>query len=182
MSSTAARPIIEAMCWAHARHKFFDLARLNKAPITIEAIERIDALFAIERDINGKPPPERARVRNERSRPLVTELETWLRKQRVKLSVKNEVAKAITYSLNQWRGLVRFLDDGRLCMSNNAAERALRCLFCAKILSCEGGNENVFGDVGACCDGGATDFGEVVAIGSVDAFEQAKLAQATDVP
>jgi len=128
MSSTAARPIIEAMCWAHARHKFFDLARLNKAPITIEAIERIDALFAIERDINGKPPPERARVRNERSRPLVTELETWLRKQRVKLSAKNEVAKAITYSLNQWRGLVRFLDDGRLCMSNNAAERALRCV------------------------------------------------------
>jgi len=93
MSSTAARPIIEAMCWAHVRHKFFDLARLNKAPITIEAIERIDALFAIERDINGKPPPERARVRNERSPPLVTELETWLRKQRVKVSAKNEWAK-----------------------------------------------------------------------------------------
>jgi hypothetical protein len=52
----------------------------------------------------------------------------WLRKQRVKLSAKNEIAKAITYSLNQWRGLVRFLDDGRLCMSNNAAERALRCV------------------------------------------------------
>jgi transposase len=121
-------PIIEAMCWAHARRKFFDLARLNKAPIAIEAVERIDALFAIERDINGKPPPERQRVRNERSRPLVTELGTWLRKQRAKLSTKNEVAKAITYSLNQWRGLIRFLDDGRLCMSNNAAERALRCV------------------------------------------------------
>jgi transposase len=121
-------PIVEAMCWAHARRKFFDLARINKAPIAIEAVERIDALFAIERDINGKPPPERARVRNEHSRPLVTELETWLRKQRVKLSAKNEIAKAITYSLNQWRGLVRFLDDGRLCMSNNAAERAVRCV------------------------------------------------------
>src|SRR6516162_3984994 len=121
-------PIIEAMCWAHARRKFFDLARLSKAPIAIEAVERIDALFAIERDINGKPPLERARVRNERSRPLVTELGTWLRKQRAKLSAKNEVAKAITYSLNQWRGLIRFLDDGRLCMSNNAAERALRCV------------------------------------------------------
>ena len=121
-------PIIEAMCWAHARRKFFDLARLNKAPIAIEAVERIDALFAIERDANGKPPPERARVRNERSRPLVTDLETWLRKQRAKLSAKNEVAKAITYSLNQWRGLTRFLDDGRLCVSNNAAERALRCV------------------------------------------------------
>jgi hypothetical protein len=101
---------------------------LAKAPIAIEAVERIDALFAIERDINGQPPPERARVRNERSRPLVTELEPWLRKQRAKLSAKNEVAKAITYSVNQWRGLIRFLDDGRLCMSNNAAERALRCV------------------------------------------------------
>jgi transposase len=121
-------PIIEALCWAHARRKFFDLARINKAPIAIEAVERMDALFAIERDINGKPPPERACVRNERSRPLVTELETWLRKQRAKLSAKNEVAKAITYSLNQWHGLIRFLDDGRLCMSNNAAERALRCV------------------------------------------------------
>jgi transposase len=113
---------------AHARRKFFDLARLAKAPIAIEAVERIDALFAIERDIAGKPPPERARVRNEHSRPLAAELETWLRKQRAKLSAKNEVAKAIAYSLNQWRGLIRFLDDGRLCMSNNAAERALRCV------------------------------------------------------
>ena len=126
MSSTAARPIIEAMCWAHVRHKFFDLARLNKAPITIEAIERIDALFAIERDINGKPPAERKRIRNEQSRPLVVALEAWLRQQRAKLSAQSETAKAITYSLNRWTGLIGFLDDGRLCMSNNAAERALR--------------------------------------------------------
>src|SRR3984957_13001769 len=121
-------PIVEAICWAHARRKFFDLARLNKAPIAIEAVERIDALFAIERDINGKPPPQRRRVRNDHSRPLATALETWLRKQRAKLSAKNEVAKAIAYSLNRWSGLTRFLDDGRLCMSNNAAERALRCV------------------------------------------------------
>jgi transposase len=121
-------PIVEAMCWAHARRKFFDLARLSKAPIAIEAVERIDALFAIERDINGKPPPQRQRVRNEHSRPLVTELERWLRKQRAKLSAGNQVAKAIAYSLNRWSGLARFLDDGRLCMTNNAAERALRCV------------------------------------------------------
>ena len=119
-------PIVEAMCWAHARRKFFDLARINKAPIAIEAVERIDALFAIEREINGKSPQERQRVRNEHSRPLVTELETWLREQRAKLSSKNEIAKAIHYSLKRWPALTRFLDDGRLCMSNNAAERALR--------------------------------------------------------
>jgi transposase len=64
-------PIVETACWAHARRKFFDLARLNKAPIAIEAVARIDALFAIERDINGLPPDERRQVRQERSRPRV---------------------------------------------------------------------------------------------------------------
>jgi transposase len=121
-------PIVEAACWAHARRKFFDLARLNKAPIAIEAVERIDDLFAIEREINGTTPPQRLAVRNERSRPLVAELETWLRQQRARLSSKNDVAKAIQYSLKRWGALTRFLDDGRLCMSNNAAERAVRCV------------------------------------------------------
>jgi len=119
-------PILEAACWAHARRKFFDLARLNKAPIAIEAVERIDALFAIEREINGVLPNERHAVRVERSRPLVGELEIWLRQQRAKLSSKNETAKAIDYSLKRWAAFTRFLDDGRLCMSNNAAERAVR--------------------------------------------------------
>jgi transposase len=119
-------PIVEAACWAHARRKFFDLARLNKAPIAIEAVERIDALFAIEREINGASPQQRLLARNQHSRPLVVELETWLRQQRAKLSAKNETAKAIQYSLKLWGALTRFLDDGRLCMSNNAAERALR--------------------------------------------------------
>jgi len=71
-------PIIEATCWAHARRKFFDLARLKKAPIAIEAVARIDALFAIEREINGMTPDQRLRVRNERSRPLIADLEIWL--------------------------------------------------------------------------------------------------------
>jgi transposase len=119
-------PIVEAMCWAHARRKFFDLARISKAPIALEAVERIDALFAIECEINVKPPQERQRVRNERSRPLVTALEAWLREQRGKLSGKSATAKAIAYSLTRWTELIRFLDDGRLCISNNAAERALR--------------------------------------------------------
>jgi len=119
-------PITEAVCWAHARRKYFDLARIKKAPIALEAIDRFDALFAIEREINGQPPPERQRVRQERSRPRVAALETWLREQRAKLSANSEMAKAIAYSLNRWDGLCRFLDDGRLCMSNNAAERAVR--------------------------------------------------------
>jgi transposase len=121
-------PIIEAACWAHARRKFFDLARINKAPIAVEAVERIDALFAIEREINGLTPQERAAVRNEHSRPLVSALEVWLREQRAKLSGQSETAKAIAYSLTRWAALTRFLDDGRLCMSNNAAEREIRAV------------------------------------------------------
>ena len=119
-------PIIQAACWAHGRRKFFDLARLNKAPIAAAAVERIDVLFAIEREINGLTPPERARVRQERSRPLMIELQTWLREQRARLSKNSDTTKAINYSLNRWDAFARFLDDGRLCMSNNAAERELR--------------------------------------------------------
>ncbi len=114
--------------WAHARRKFFDLPRLDKAPIAIEAVARIDALFAIERDINGLLPEERRQVRHERSRPRVEALGVWLREQHAKLSPRGKVAKAIAYSLNAWDALLRFLDDGRLCMTNNAAERALRCI------------------------------------------------------
>ena len=127
-ASRKAGPIIEAACWAHARRKFFDLARINKAPIAIEAVERIDALFAIEREINGLAPQQRVGVRTERSRPLIIELESWLREQRARVSKNSDTGKAIDYSLKRWAALTRFLDDGRLCMSNNAAERELRAI------------------------------------------------------
>lgn len=119
-------PIVEAACWAHGRRKFFELAELQKAPVAIEAVKRIDALFAIERETNGRPPDERLAVRQERSKPLVEALGTWLTSERKKLSSKAPVAKAINYSLKRWRAFTRFLDDGRICMSNNAAERAVR--------------------------------------------------------
>jgi transposase len=121
-------PIIEAACWAHARRKFFDLARLQKAPIAIEAVQRIDALFAIERQINGVPPDKRLVTRTECSRALVEDLEKWLRDRRSKLSGKSRTGEAIDYSLKRWTAFTRFLDDGRLCMSNNAAERELRAV------------------------------------------------------
>ena len=119
-------PITEAACWAHARRYFFDLARLHKAPIAIEAVRRIDELFAIEREINGLTPQERVTVRHARSRPLMIALDAWLRDQRAKLSRQSKVAEAVAYSLTRWVALTRFLDDGRLCMSNNAAERGVR--------------------------------------------------------
>ena len=121
-------PIIEVGCWAHARRKFFEIARLKKAAIAVEAIEKIDVLFAIEREINGLSPQLRAAVRNERSRPLVEELHAFLRHRRAKLSGKSETAKAIDYSLKRWEVFTRFVDDGRLCMTNNAAERELRAV------------------------------------------------------
>jgi transposase len=121
-------PIIEAACWAHARRKFFDLARINKAPIAAAAVTRIDALFAIEREINGLAPQQRVDVRTERSRPLIIELESWLRVQRERVSKNSDTGNAIDYSLKRWTALIRFLADGRLCMTNNAAERELRAI------------------------------------------------------
>ncbi len=119
-------PILEAACWAHARRKLFELAAISKAPIAAEALRRIDELFAIEREINGRPAAERLAVREERAKPQVAELEVWLRAQHARVSRKSEVGKALAYALNQWEALTRFLGDGRICMSNNAAERALR--------------------------------------------------------
>lgn len=119
-------PIIEVTCWAHSRRKFFDIAKVSKAPIAVEAVRRIDELFAIERTINGKSPEERKAVRQEQSKPLVIALEAWLRAKSALLSDRNVTSKAINYSLNHWAAFIRFLDDGRLCLSNNAAERSLR--------------------------------------------------------
>src|SRR5689334_21723816 len=119
-------PILEAACWAHARRKLFELAAVGKAPIAAEAVRRIDELFAIERDIGGKPAEERLAVRAERAEPLVLETEAWLRAQHARVSRKSETGKALAYALNHWAALTRYLGDGRVCMSNNAAERALR--------------------------------------------------------
>jgi transposase len=119
-------PIIEAACWSHGRRKFFDLAKLTKAPIACEAVRRIDELFEIERSINGCTPEERLAVRQKQAKPLVEALETWLRDERDRVSSKSEIARAINYSLSRWPAFIRFLDDGRICLSNNAAERAVR--------------------------------------------------------
>src|SRR5260370_895323 len=87
---------------------------------------RIDALFEIERSINGQSAERGRAVRQEFSAPLVADLESWLRQQRAKLSRGNDLAKAMDYMLKRWPAFTRFLDDGRICLSNNAAERALR--------------------------------------------------------
>ena len=121
-------PIIEAACWSHGRRKLFDLAVLSKSPIAAEAVRRIDELFEIERSINGKTPAERVAVRQERAKPLVDDLKVWMRQQRDRVAPSHDLAKAINYILSRWVAFTRFLDDGRICLSNNAAERAVRCV------------------------------------------------------
>jgi len=96
------------------------------SPIAIEVVRRIDALFEIERPINGKSADERRVVRQQLSKPLVEELRLYLSEQRAKLSRGHDLAKAIDYILKRWAAFTLFLDDGRVCLSNNAAERALR--------------------------------------------------------
>jgi hypothetical protein len=132
--------ILEATCWVHARRPFFAMADLDEnarrkaagkreiplSPVAIEVVRRIDALFEIERPINGQGAEERRTVRQEHSKPLVDALHTYMREQRAKLSRGHDLAKAIDYILKRWHAFTLFLEDGRVCLSNNAAERALR--------------------------------------------------------
>jgi transposase len=136
----AAGPIQEAACWVHARRPFFIMADIAEnarrkarggkpmviSPIALEMVQRIDALFEIERSINGLGADQRLAVRRELSAPLVADLEIWMREQRARLSRGNDVARAMDYMFKRWASFTRFLDDGRVCLSNNAAERALR--------------------------------------------------------
>jgi len=119
-------PITEAACWAHGRRKLFVLADVAKAPLAIEAVRRIDAIFDIEREINGLTAEQRLAIRRVRVAPLVMSLEEWMRAERGRLSRHADVAKAMNYMLKRWDAFTRFLDDGRICLTNNAAERGLR--------------------------------------------------------
>lgn len=130
-------PVTSALCWAHARRGFFELADIAASarpgpsaapvsPIALEAVQRIDAIFAIEQAINGRNAGERRRIRQERTQPLVADLHAWLQEKRAALSRSSSVAKPIDYMLKRWSRFAFFLDDGRACLTNNAAERALR--------------------------------------------------------
>ncbi len=135
--SRSPGPITSALCWAHARRQFFELADIaanarrgrNAAaisPVALETVRRIDVLFDIERTINGLSAEERLRVRRERSAAHLSTLEAWLRDERARLSRSAAVAEPIDYMLKRWDRFAQFIDDGRICLTNNAAERALR--------------------------------------------------------
>lgn len=121
-------PVSEVACWAHVRRKFHDVHMATKAPLAAEALERIGALFAVERDIHGWPPDERRQVRQARSGPVLDDLAGFLDGALARLSGKSELAGAIRYARSRWPALTRYLEDGCLEISNNAAERAVRPL------------------------------------------------------
>ena len=132
-------PVLSALCWSHARRKFFELADIKEnarqkkpahdiSPVALEAEKKIDAIFDIERQINGLDVASRLEARHRLVRPLVEDLHDWMQAEQGTMSKHNPVAKAIAYMFkkDRWGAFTLFLNDGRICLTNNAAERALR--------------------------------------------------------
>lgn len=120
--------IVEAACWAHARRKFYELHKAHASPIAAEALKRIGVLYGIEAQIRGQPPDERQRVRQARAAPVLETLHGWLTETLRGLSQRSALADAIRYATTRWQALTRYVDDGRIEIDNNAAERALRAV------------------------------------------------------
>jgi hypothetical protein len=125
-AAASGEGITLAFCWAHLRRKFFDIAKDGNAPIASEALERIAALYAIEKTIRGRSAGKRRAVRQDKSKPLVLALKAWLEQQLARVSAKSLVADAIRYALHHWDGLTLFLDDGRVELDTNNVERGIR--------------------------------------------------------
>jgi transposase len=121
----AGGPVTVAYCWAHCRRQFFDIANSTPAPIATEALKRIAELYEIEAEIRGNSADERRAVRRQKTKPLLEAPKTWLEKTLTQVPGRSTIAKAIRYALNQWHGLVRFLDDGRIEIDSNTVERAM---------------------------------------------------------
>ena len=120
------RPIVEAACWAHARRKFFDLAKSHQLPVALQAVDTIAQFYAIEKAIRGQSPEERQRVRKTKTEPLLIAYKAWLDQALVGLSSKGDLAKAIRYTTTRWKAFTRFVENGSIEMDNNAAERSIR--------------------------------------------------------
>jgi len=120
--------LTEVACWAHARRNIYEVYESTASPLAKEALERIAELFAIEARINGRPPAERLAIRQQDAVPLLAEFKSFFDKVLSEVSRKSNLAKAIRYALARWTALTRYTTDGRLEMTNNAVERAIRPL------------------------------------------------------
>lgn len=115
-----------ALCWAHVRRKFYELA--DSSPVASDVLRRIAELYAIEDEVRGSSARQRQTVRNARSRPIVDDLHQYLGTRARQVSTKSRLGEAIRYALTRWDGLLRFLDDGRIDLDNNTVERSIRPL------------------------------------------------------
>jgi transposase len=127
-SNGAPATVTEVACWAHVRRKFYDIHVATNAPIAGDALARIGQLFDIERAAMGRSPQVRARIRQSAARPVIDDLAAFFDASLTMISGKSELAGAIRYARSRWSALTRYLEDGRLEISNNAAERAIRPL------------------------------------------------------
>jgi transposase len=118
--------VTEVACWAHVRRKFFDIHAASGAPLARQALDRIGALYGIEKEIGGLPADRRRAIRQSRAGPLLDDLKAWFEATLPRISGKSELAGAIRYALTRWSQLTRYRDDGHLAIDNNAAERAIR--------------------------------------------------------
>lgn len=123
---TGKARVREAACWAHLRRDFHDVWKATGSPIAREALDRIGALYDIEREITGRPAEQRLAVRRKESLPRVEAFHAWCEAQLLRLPGKGDLAKAMRYALNRWHAFTLFLEDGRVAIDNNAAERALK--------------------------------------------------------
>jgi hypothetical protein len=135
-----------AFCWAHVRRRFYELAAAGPAPIASEALERIAAFYAVEKDIRARNADERRAARQEKTQPLMAAFETWLREKLGLISQKSKLAEAIRYALSRWEGLTLFIDDGRVEIDSNSVERCMRPIALnrknALFAGSDGGGEN----------------------------------------
>jgi transposase len=122
------QPVTEVACWAHVRRYFYDIHVETNAPIAGEALQRIGQLFDVERAVMGRPAAQRRQARQSAARPVIDALAAFLDASLTQISGRSDLAKAIRYARSRWAALTRYLDDGTLEISNNAAERAIRPL------------------------------------------------------
>jgi transposase len=123
---TEKAQFIEVACWAHGRRKIYDVHEQTASPAALAVLERISELFAIEAEIKGQKPEVRLKVRQEQSVPKLSELKILLDATLNKISGRSTLAEAIRYTSTRWIAMTRYTTDGRLEMTNNAAERAER--------------------------------------------------------
>lgn len=116
----------EAACWAHLRRDFHDVWKATASPLAKDALERIGRLYDIEREITGQPAERRREARQNRSRPHVDAFRLWCEGQLARVPAKGDLAKAMRYALKRWDAFTLFLEDGRIAIDNNPAERAIR--------------------------------------------------------